>query len=95
MTRSRETRQVHRDLSRVLEVELEDMQSRIDSAGWIRWFVRIIPGDPPMTIARAHLVDPSVTRCYHCVTCCVRRAFLLREGMHTEKLDRTSARGTC
>ena len=33
-----------------------------------------------MTMARAHLVDPSVTRWYHCVTRCVRRAFLLSEG---------------
>ena len=33
-----------------------------------------------MTIARAHLVDPSVSRWYHCVTRCVRRAFLLGEG---------------
>jgi hypothetical protein len=42
--------------------------------------VRIIPGDPPLTIARAHLVDPSMTRWYH-----VRRAFLLGEGMHDRK----------
>ena len=33
-----------------------------------------------MTIARAHLVDPAVTRWYHCITRCVRQAFLLAEG---------------
>ena len=33
-----------------------------------------------MTIARAHLVDPAVTRWYHCLTRCVRQAFLLAEG---------------
>ena len=33
-----------------------------------------------MTMARKHLVDVSVTRWYHCVTRCVRRAFLLAEG---------------
>jgi REP element-mobilizing transposase RayT len=33
-----------------------------------------------MATARAHLVDLSVTRWYHCVTRCVRRAFLLGEG---------------
>ena len=33
-----------------------------------------------MTMARAHLVDVSVTRWYHCITRCVRRAFLLSEG---------------
>jgi len=38
-----------------------------------------------MTIARAHLVDPAVTRWYQCVTRCVRRAFLLGEGMHDRK----------
>src|SRR5271157_5991738 len=38
-----------------------------------------------MTIARARLVDPSVTRWYHCVTRCVRRAFPLGEGMHERK----------
>ena len=33
-----------------------------------------------MTMARAHLVDVSVTRWYHCITRCVRRAFLLSEA---------------
>jgi hypothetical protein len=33
-----------------------------------------------MTIARADLVDPAVSRWYHCVTRCGRRAFLLEEG---------------
>jgi REP element-mobilizing transposase RayT len=33
-----------------------------------------------MTMARAHLVDVSITRWYHCITRCVRRAFLLSEG---------------
>jgi hypothetical protein len=33
-----------------------------------------------MTMPRAHLVDPAVTRWYHCVTRCVRRAFPLSEG---------------
>jgi hypothetical protein len=32
-----------------------------------------------VTMARAHLVDVSVTRWYHCVSRCVRRAFLLSE----------------
>ena len=39
-----------------------------------------------MTIARAHLVDPTVSRWYHCVTRCVRRAFLLGEGQQDRKL---------
>ena len=33
-----------------------------------------------MAIARAHPVDPAVTRWYHCVTRCVRRAYLLNSG---------------
>src|SRR5208283_2872349 len=33
-----------------------------------------------MTMARAHLVDPAVTRWYHCITRCVRQAFLLGES---------------
>ncbi len=38
-----------------------------------------------MTMARARLVDPSVTRWYHCLTRCVRRAFLLGEGPKDRK----------
>jgi len=37
-------------------------------------------------MARAHLVDPMVTRWYHCVTRCVRRAFLLSEEPFDRKL---------
>ena len=49
-----------------------------------------------MTIARAHLVDPAVSRWYHCVTRCVRRAFLLGdEHAGPQILDRTPAPGTC
>ena len=38
-----------------------------------------------MTIARAQLVDTSVTRWYHCITHRVRRAFLLGEGDQNRK----------
>jgi REP element-mobilizing transposase RayT len=39
-----------------------------------------------MAIARAHLVDLSVTRWYHCVTRCVRRALLLGQGESDRKV---------
>ncbi len=38
-----------------------------------------------MTIARAHLIDPSLTRWYHCMTRCVRRAYLLGDEEHNRK----------
>ena len=49
-----------------------------------------------MTMARAHLVDPTVTRWYHCVTRCVRRAFLLSEGPinRREWIERRAGNGS-
>ena len=38
-----------------------------------------------MTIARAHLVDAWVTRWYHCVLRCVRRANRFGEGKFDRK----------
>ena len=38
-----------------------------------------------MAIARAQLVDVALTHWYHCVTRCVRRAFLLGEGDHNRR----------
>ena len=37
--------------------------------------------ESPLTIAGAHLVYPAVTRRYHCITRCVRRALLLTEKL--------------
>ena len=38
-----------------------------------------------MAIARSQLIDTSVARWYHCISRCVRRAFLLGEGPHDRK----------
>jgi hypothetical protein len=38
-----------------------------------------------MAIARAQLIDVALTRWYHCVTRCVRRAFMLGEREHNRK----------
>ena len=38
-----------------------------------------------MTIPRSHLVDVSITRWYHSITRCVRRAFPLAEGPGSRK----------
>ena len=38
-----------------------------------------------MAIARPQLVDTSLTRWYHCVTRCVRKAFLLGEGENNRR----------
>ncbi len=34
-----------------------------------------------MTMPRRQLADVAVTRCYHCISRCVRRAFLCGEGV--------------
>jgi hypothetical protein len=64
-----------------------------DEAVYIGRTVRIIPGDPTMTIAPALLVNPAVTRWYHCVTRCVRRAFVAGEGINGRKVQVTTDRG--
>jgi hypothetical protein len=40
---------------------------------------RSVPSRIPMAIARAKLGDVSVARWYHCISRCVRKAFLLDE----------------
>jgi hypothetical protein len=54
----------------------------------INSFVPAAPGDWTITIARAHLVYPTVSRWYHCVTRCVRRAFLLGDGFFAVTRER-------
>jgi hypothetical protein len=48
-----------------------------------------------MPTARAHQVDPSVTRSYHWITRCARRAFLLGEGPggRKERVEHVKAQG--
>ncbi len=41
-----------------------------------------------MTVARSRIVDVSVSRWYHCISRCVRRAFLLGEGKDSATGDR-------
>jgi hypothetical protein len=38
-----------------------------------------------MTMARRLLVDVDITRYYHCISRCVRRAFLCGEGFEHRK----------
>ena len=38
-----------------------------------------------MTVARSQLVDVKVTRYYHCISRCVRRAFLCGAGFEHRK----------
>jgi hypothetical protein len=42
-----------------------------------------------MTVARSKLVDTSVSRYYHCISRCVRRAFLCGEGRELRDLRRS------
>ncbi len=65
--------------------EKKDTHCNVDEGGRLGLHLQITPGDPSTAIARAKIVDPSVTRWHHCVTRCVRRAFLLGEGPNDRK----------
>ncbi len=40
-----------------------------------------------MTQPRSKIVDPSITRWYHCISRCVRRAFLFAENQEFDRKD--------
>ena len=48
-----------------------------------------------MAIARSQLIDTTVARWYHCISRCVRRAFLLGEGPNDRKVGSKPAPRTC
>jgi hypothetical protein len=66
-------------------MRLKDMHCSLDPGRELCYRLSIIIGGTAMTMARAHLVDPSVSRWYHCLTRCFRRAFLLGEGANDRK----------
>ncbi len=64
------------------------MQRIVQSAGELSVNSVNRPSSSLKTIARAHLVYPAVTRWCHCVTRCMRQAFLLGEGPEHRKKRR-------